>query len=247
MFRDLVDDLRSNGGVELEVDRELLVTLIVLPLLLTAFYYWGRPPFYREELAPFFKDFVATLDKPLRGLAPYYYWAISSVVLRMLIPALLIVVVFRRRLSEYGYRRWERGHALPYLGLYLALLPALIAVSFTAPFQAKYPIYGPSADSIEALVLFQLAYGLQFIALEAFFRGFLVFALFRRLGYLGVVIMTVPYCMVHFGKPAAESFGAIVAGLVLGVLAIRGKSWVPGAILHWCVGLTMDLLCLWQR
>ncbi len=50
--------------------------------------------------------------------------------------------------------------------------------------------------------------------------------------------------MIHFAKPMPEATAAIVAGLVLGVMALRSKSFVPGVFLHVGVALTMDLLVL---
>ena len=49
---------------------------------------------------------------------------------------------------------------------------------------------------------------MQFWSLEAFFRGFFIFGLRRRFGYYSVIIMTIPYCMIHFNKPITETLGA---------------------------------------
>jgi membrane protease YdiL (CAAX protease family) len=122
----------------------------------------------------------------------------------------------------------------------------LVVVSTMESFQQKYPFYDHATDSLVHFVAYEVAYGIQFFSLEAFFRGFLVFALFKKFGYYAVVIMTVPYCMIHFGKPPAETLGAIVAGLILGYLAVQSRSWIPGAFLHWGVGLTMDVLVVFQ-
>ncbi len=64
---------------------------------------------------------------------------------------------------------------------------------------------------------------------------------------LSIVIMTVPYTMIHFGKPMPEATAAIAAGLILGYMAIRTRSFVPGALLHMAVALSMDLLVLWRN
>jgi membrane protease YdiL (CAAX protease family) len=56
--------------------------------------------------------------------------------------------------------------------------------------------------------------------------------------------MVVPYCMIHYGKPMPETLFAIVAGLVLGTLALRTKSIWLGVLIHISVALTMDILSL---
>ena len=73
-----------------------------------------------------------------------------------------------------------------------------------------------------------------------------VFGLLPRFGSLSVVVMTIPYTMIHFGKPVQEAFAAIIAGLILGLMAVRSKSFVPGIFLHVAVAITMDLLVLWR-
>jgi membrane protease YdiL (CAAX protease family) len=52
--------------------------------------------------------------------------------------------------------------------------------------------------------------------------------------------------MVHFGKPLPEVLGAVVAGLVLGAMALRTRSIWGGVAVHLGVAWTMDLLALWR-
>ena len=69
----------------------------------------------------------------------------------------------------------------------------------------------------------------------------------RALGALSIFVMTIPYCMIHFGKPMPEAFGAIGAGVVLGFMSLKTRSVWMGAGLHICVAWTMDTLALIQR
>jgi membrane protease YdiL (CAAX protease family) len=90
-------------------------------------------------------------------------------------------------------------------------------------------------------------YFAQFLGLELFFRGLWLGALRRSLGSGAIFSMCVPYCMIHFGKPYLEANGAIVAGIVLGSLAMRTKSIYAGFLVHITVALMMDLLALSHR
>ena len=56
--------------------------------------------------------------------------------------------------------------------------------------------------------------------------------------------MTVPYTMIHFHKPFPECLGALGAGLLLGFLALRYRSFLGGVVLHSLVAVTMDLLAV---
>ncbi len=58
--------------------------------------------------------------------------------------------------------------------------------------------------------------------------------------------MTIPYCMIHFGKPMPEALGAIGAGVVLGLLSLKTRSIWLGAAIHIGVAWTMDALAIWH-
>ena len=247
-FQELAADLHKNEGGP-RWDWRDFSSLIAISALLSVFYYWGRPRFYRANLQRDLASYFDTGgDDLLYGVLPYSYWAVASIVIRVLIPCAIILFIFREPLRDYGYRiRGSVAHGKIYLLLYAVMFPVVLGVSFTRAFQRKYPFYDNAMLGIEHFVTYQVFYGVQFVALQAFFRGFVLFALHRRFGYYAIPIMTVPYCMIHFGKPMAETFGAIIAGLVLGYLALKSKSWVYGAALHWGVGITMDLLAILQK
>jgi membrane protease YdiL (CAAX protease family) len=241
-------ELRSNGGAPITLDARTVGVLVLTCVLLTVFYYYGRPGFFRGRDIETALSSVLGLDASVyRTLIPYWSWALASIVLRVAIPLVCIVWWFGDSPAEYGFRMWKKGHGRIYALLFFLMLPILVGMSFTDSFQSKYPFYDQATDSLTHFVLYEAAYGVQFFSLEAFFRGFLIFALFKKFGYYAVVIMTVPYCMIHFSKPLPETLGAILAGLALGYLAIQSKSWIPGALLHWGVGVTMDVLVVAQK
>jgi uncharacterized protein len=178
------------------------------------------------------------------------YWVVSCVVLYLVIPALVVRLAFRQRLSEYGLGlKGALGHLKLYLVLYLIVLPLVVLVSYDEEFQQQYPFYKDTVPNrVPAhFVAWELAYALQFFALEFFFRGFMVHGLKRRLGVYAIFVMMVPYCMIHYGKPFPETLGAIVAGLVLGFLSLRtGSIWL-GFLIHVSVAVSMDVVALWQK
>lgn len=247
LLQNLREDLESNGGAPLPFVWRDVAVIALTCALLTIFYYYARPNFYRANLHA---DVVALLGmekSAFRTILPYWYWSFSSLTLRVLIPLGCIIFWFKESPRDYGFQLWKKGHGKIYLGMYLFMLPLLVAVSFDPGFQSKYPFYADASKSWTHLILYELAYGVQFASLEAFFRGFIIFALFKRFGYQAVMIMTIPYCLIHFGKPPAETLGAIAAGMALGFMAIKSKSWLPGALLHWSVGFTMDALCILHK
>jgi hypothetical protein len=107
-----------------------------------------------------------------------------------------------------------------------------------------YPKYRAAGASWAQLLTWEAIYGLQFLMLEFFFRGFMLFALARQLGSLAIFVMVVPYSMIHFGKPMAECVGSILAGIALGTIALRTGSFAGGVMVHCTVAWGMDLFAL---
>ena len=59
--------------------------------------------------------------------------------------------------------------------------------------------------------------------------------------------MVIPYCMIHFQKTAAESLGSVVAGFLLGWMAMRSRSLWGGVLVHTVIAIEMDLMSLIQK
>jgi membrane protease YdiL (CAAX protease family) len=75
----------------------------------------------------------------------------------------------------------------------------------------------------------------------------MVHGLKKRFGFYSIIIMTIPYCMIHFGKPMPETIAAIFAGLILGTFSMKSNSIWLGIAIHYSVAITMDLSALWQK
>jgi membrane protease YdiL (CAAX protease family) len=131
----------------------------------------------------------------------------------------------------------------------MVVLPLVVIASFNSHFQATYPFYYFPKDDfpVQRFIIWEIFYLLQFIGIEYFFRGFILFNCKSVFKEYAVYISVIPYCMIHFGKPMPETIGAIVAGIFLGKMALRSGSILPGIALHYLVAISMDLLSLWQQ
>lgn len=184
-------------------------------------------------------------EHPLYGLFALCHWVAFCVVGYVLVPAIYLRAT-GRSIIDGGYLR--PGGFARHLGLYgllfgLVMAPVIV-VSFEPAYQDIYPFYRHAGRSWFDLVAWELAYGLQFFALEFLFRGFLLDGLRRWIGYAAVFVMVIPYCMLHFQKTGSESLGAIIAGVVLGCLSMKYRSIWGGVLLHWGVAVSMDVLSL---
>lgn len=235
----------------------LLLAVAVLTLaeyLLIPLRFPSRFPTLLEQVAPgvWYGTAEAARARGASGvwwgqLLPFAWWSLGLVLLWILVPML-----WARHLGitarDLG---WKLGGLGSKLWIYALLyLPVGVAVTWAArrpDFLATYPMLRP--DQAEhwswcLLLLFWLLYALQFVAVEFFFRGYLLFGLERHFGRAAIAVMVVPYCMIHYHKPLPEAGAAIIAGLVLGWLALETRSLWGGVLLHVAVALSMDLAAL---
>jgi uncharacterized protein len=177
------------------------------------------------------------------------WWVMSIVGFYFVIPSLVIKFVWKEQMRNYGFKL--RGAFKDYRMYFIMLafmIPLVFWFSTTASFQMRYPFYKPMPHQplFPKFIIWESVYFLQFVAVEFFFRGFMVHGTKYRFGFYAVFVMMVPYCMVHFGKPLPETIAAIAAGIMLGILSLKSRSIILGIAIHYSVAISMDLFALWQ-
>jgi membrane protease YdiL (CAAX protease family) len=178
------------------------------------------------------------------------WWAGVSLTTNVLIPMLLIRLVFRERLRDYGLKL---GGVFSDWWVYVLMMavaaPVIVIASAAKEFQQTYPFYtlAPNESFWPNLWRWELLYVTQFFGVEFFFRGFLVHATKHRFGPYAIFPMVVPYCMLHFFKPLPETLASILGATLLGFMSLRTRSIWMGTAIHITVALTMDISSLWRQ
>lgn len=226
------------GVLKQQLDFQAVALFLLAALMLTLQAYFANIP----TLSRWLKPLVAAEQLEMwASLA----WCGSIVLLYLLLPLAFVKGVFKASAADYGLSfKGLRAHYKPYLLFFAIMLLPLIYAATTPAFQQMYPFFKYVRTSWWLFCIWQVAYALQFVAVEFFFRGLLLFGLWPRFGVYSLLISMIPYCMIHFQKPLGEALGAIFAGLVLGYLAYKNRSIWGGAALHWGVALSMDLLAI---
>lgn len=182
-----------------------------------------------------------------RELYGYIWWGGINLLGFLVLPMLAIRFWLKEPLQTFGWQ-WGEVH-LHWRGYLLLAAPIMvfaIVASFGADFSGHYPFYSKSYRSWFDLLVWEAIYILQFIAVEFFFRGYLLHGLKRNFGSLSIAVMCLPYLMLHFQKLWPESLGAILFGFFLGVLALMSRSIWGGVMVHVSIALTMDLAAMIQ-
>lgn len=210
-----------------------------------------------------FYAFISLLESSLR-LAPYellrplqqsnfselysyLWWGAWQLIGFILLPMLCIRFVIKESLSEYGLSLNDTfKHKMGYVLLALPIIGFAVLASFRSDFSQHYPFYHQAHRSYFDLIIWELIYISQFVAVEFFFRGFLLNGLKRQFGSLSIAVMMLPYLMLHFPKLWLEASGSFLFGFFLGVLALKSRSIFGGVAVHVSIALTMDIAALIQ-
>lgn len=228
--------------------------LLITAVVLTIHEYFGGRSFYEGVIRPLLVAFeerghtwpkLGTYDE----LWSYGWWSFARVLGYVIVPVAAWKLLFPKdRVLDMGLRiRGFFEHAWVYALCLFIVLGAMAVVARQRDFLTYYPFYKNSARSWSDFLAWEAMYFAQFFALEFFFRGWMLAAMRRSLGVSAIFVMALPYCMIHYGKPYLEAHAAIIAGVVLGSLAMRSRSIYAGFLVHITVAFLMDFLALHSR
>jgi hypothetical protein len=218
------------------VDPKAAIILVVAGCAYLASEFEGSGGFYSRHVSHWvqrwrFADMGANL-----------YWLAMSNVFFGLVP-LLTLWVMREPIREYGVGLGDRRFGLTFSAAFLTvMLPLTGLVSLLPAFHGRYPLDGAATHDVAHFVVWEIFYLSYFVGWEFFHRGFLLFGLARRIGALAIFVQAVPFTLAHFGKPEPEAWGSLLAGIALGALALRARSFWYGAGIHVSVAFFMDLV-----
>lgn len=192
---------------------------------------------------------------PAAAALPYFYWFAASLLLYLLVPLALSFATRGSFTRGYGLGMGDVKAGATWSALLLAvMLPAAYIAAQLKTFEGQYPLAGQGAFtwtppgtqgevSAKLFLVYEAGYLLYFAGWEFLFRGWMLNGLLPRFGRAGaVLIQTAPFAVMHLGKPELEALGSVLAGVALGVLALRTRSFWYGAFLHGAVAVWMDVL-----
>ena len=136
----------------------------------------------------------------------------------------------------------------PYLLLLLGMVPLIAFAATQNDFLHTYPKV-QRIDIIDPYVqrsfpwkgLYELSYGIDFVTIEFFFRGFMVLAFARLAGKHAILPVAAFYCSIHFGKPLFECITSYFGGIILGAVVYNTHSIWGGLIVHLGIAWLMEL------
>ncbi len=212
---------------------KLALYLLMAALLQIAYWYLGSPG------PQLLRDTPRVLSAALFNIS-------TALVFLLLLPAgLMLALGDSLRSVGWGLGDWRFGVSVTLTASLVAVV--VMALGSADPsLQLTYPWAGEWVGASPLnLLLWVFLYGLYYVSFEFFYRGFMLRVVEPAWG-LSAAIWTqaLASTLLHLGKPPAETFAALPAGLLFAVLAVRGRSLLYPVVLHLVIGLSTDVFIL---
>jgi membrane protease YdiL (CAAX protease family) len=186
------------------------------------------------------------------------------------VPLLVILIGLKREPSEFGMTggdlKW--GMRWAFL-LFAAFIPVILLFSpqagpqgyylnWMGPFTGSNAVHGIYYDYAKQtwspggqidwarLAYHELAMGFYMFGWEFFFRGYLLNGIQKLTPLWGaILIQALIFTGLHWGKPYAEVASSFPGGILMALLAVRFKSFLPCFVLHWLISMGFDFAVLY--
>ncbi len=222
-----------------ELDRKVIIILISIAILQTISWYYTSRRFFRYNL------FDNLQNNQHVYLIEYLYWFIGDFFSFFILPVLIIKFLLKEKIRNYGITLGDYRAGIKISLIFLGImLPTIWFASALPQFSSAYPELKTTIDSWNVFFIFEIGLFIYLVAWEFVWRGFMLFGLKEKFGYYAIFIQMIPFLILHDGKPVLEAFGAIIAGLALGVLAYRTRSIFYCVITHACVMFSIDFISI---
>jgi hypothetical protein len=179
-----------------------------------------------------------------------YWYKVLDWPLKLLVVGILVTAIWQ--LGRFGKPvaglQAKGFNVQPYLWLLLAMVPLIAFAATQDDFLRTYPKV-QRIDGLGQYVqhtlpwkgLYELSYGIDFVTIEFFFRGFLILAFARYAGKQAILPVAAFYCSIHFGKPLFECITSYFGGIILGAVVFNTRSIWGGLIVHLGIAWLMEL------
>jgi uncharacterized protein len=174
------------------------------------------------------------------------YWLLTDGLIMFVLSVISIKIVLKGKLSDYGFKFGDKKFGfITSAVFFLVMLPIVWIVSSSESFANAYPLGGSELKSnLVLFILYELCLLIYMLGWEFLWRGYMLFGLKVKLGYYAVFIQMIPFFILHRGKPELELFASIIAGLILGIQALRSNSFFYCWLLHSCVMISIDTISI---
>jgi uncharacterized protein len=151
----------------------------------------------------------------------------TELIYYLLVPLVAGWLLFRDKPWDYGIRigRWKASIILTAACL-AAMALILYGTGKMPEFRSYYHMHAIAWPEL------LLDAALYMFAWEFLFRGYMLFGLEKSIGKSAIFVQTIPFVLLHIGKPFLETLACIPGGFIFGYVAYRTRSVLPCFVIH---------------
>lgn len=219
------------------LDKKVVIVFLAVAVLQTVSWYYTSRKYFR---ANFYYQYFS--GDELIKLYEYLFWFIGDLFTLFILPIFIIKIFLKEKITDYGLKfgDYKIGMSVTILSI-IIMLPILWFVSASPEFAAKYPHLQMAKNDWMIFLVYEMGMFAYLFAWEFIWRGFMLFGLEAKFGYYAIFIQMIPFVILHNGKPELETFSAIIGAIILGVVALRTRSFLYGVFIHFAIMLGIDL------
>jgi hypothetical protein len=205
---------------------------------------------------PFFDPADSILRLPVE-MRFYYYYVSTNLygLFTCLIPLYIIYLLYDRH-NSWGFYGFNLQNINFRVNLFLIGIVLIFTFfsSLLGDIRNYYPIvertqyqsFAASAgiSDLFAIIVFETAYMFDFVMIEIFFRGLMIFGFVKLLGKNVVLPVACLYAVLHFGKPLSEIISSFFGAYLLGIWALQLNNIRTGIYLHCILALSIEIFTM---
>jgi membrane protease YdiL (CAAX protease family) len=180
---------------------------------------------------------------------PIFQRQVIAVVLQLAVPVCMVALVHRKGLSAFGFGLGDWRFWLPITGLVFLIQIVVIAfyLSSDPTYVGRYPSLAAARSGGALFWSWESSRLFYMLSWEFLFRGYLLFALEKRMGMVACVVQMVPFVLMHMvsGKPVSEVYFTVFSGLISGVFVLESRSVWPVVFLHGVGAVMLDIFIVY--
>ncbi|MDD2634877.1 MAG: CPBP family intramembrane metalloprotease [Bacteroidales bacterium] len=201
-----------------------------------------------------YNGITTSISYPARQFCFYTANNLSGI-FTLLIPVTLIYFIFDRNknIPFYGLSIKNFDYKLALQLSIIAILIAFIGSRFQSVSEyypilerTSYKLFAQelSAPSWLTAIIFEFAYMFDFVMIELFFRGLMIFGFTKVFGKRAILPVACLYAAIHFGKPLPETISSFFGAYLLGIVALNQKNIGIGVVLHCVLAASMEVFAI---
>jgi membrane protease YdiL (CAAX protease family) len=226
----------------LKTTKKEAIFWIAIIVLMVLKIYEGDRTFWEQHFSS------GVTDEQLYRWYKWLYHHLATLVLFALIPMLIITTQFKEKLRDFGWQLGDWKFGLKATLITGVIMPFMVYNSSLKPhhfdfYHSNFPL-DMATSSVAMFALWGLSYLPHYLGWEFFFRGFVQFGFAKKYGvFMALMFQVLLTALMHIGKPEVETWGAVLGGIYMGLLAYRTKSIAWPLAFHFYVGMLNSYFC----